>query len=845
LDKHSDLFEQTTLGVARLATDGTWLEVNRRVCELTGYSAKELYAMNFADICGADYYLANLQLRKLLLKGELHTFSTEQEILRKDQSLRKVTFHVSPVRADTQGLVECFLLQITDIKQKSPSDTDFAKSLDRYKSLFYHHPDAVYSLDREGNFIEVNQALADIAETTREDIIGGGFARFIRPDELDKVLQHFNASLGGEVRKYTINGITVNGKPKVVDITNVPIYGSDGEIHGVYGVARDVTKSLQTEIERDAYLQTLQTRIREMQCLFGISSMLNESINIDTLLNRAMQLLPTAVKNPDMVVAGIQFKDKRYTAKGFVRTDKELMAEVRTHQGDLLRVCLCYRETDEKCSPEPFAQEEEQLVKSVADMLAAQLSRLEAERFVQEAEEKQKKLYHERERLLQSVEEGIYGIDKRGNCTFINKAALQALGYAHEEECMGQNVHRLIHHHRSDGSVYKESDCPIFMAKRISEGSRVSDDVFWRKDGSSFPVRYTASPVFDGQKHIGAVVAFTDITEEIAASVRLKSSETKYKNLFNASPLPKWVFDLQTLEILDANEAATHQFGFEKAQMLKMRITDLRCEQELKRLNSALREYRMEEGIIKAGIFNLVRCDKSEFQAEVCWHRIDFEGRMAMMVSAHDVTEREKAIDALIDRELKLEMAQRIAKLGYWQLNSATNEIKPGAEVYNILNFRMLKGVLTVDELIEHIHPDDISVFKSFLSDLAVSDHERFMEMRILLLHLTLIVGYRCAARKPDRKRILLRVCCKMFTTANAQNWHWPKKPAISVPSLLWLLPSSTMTTGNWLLSAASRCRGYLWILTGCIILRPPMIILETDILASGLNGCAIELALK
>ena len=114
--------------------------------------------------------------------------------------------------------------------------------------------------------------------------------------------------------------------------------------------------------------------------------------------------------------------------------------------------------------------------------------------------------------LLESTSEGIYGIDTQGRCTFINQAAARTLGYQ-PEETLGRNMHHLIHHTRSDGSPFPEAECPIFRALQVTEGAQVDDGLFWRKDGTSFPVEYSSSPIIEDGSIQGAVVVFADITE--------------------------------------------------------------------------------------------------------------------------------------------------------------------------------------------------------------------------------------------------------------------------------------------------------------------------------------------
>ena len=126
--------------------------------------------------------------------------------------------------------------------------------------------------------------------------------------------------------------------------------------------------------------------------------------------------------------------------------------------------------------------------------------------------------------LLQNTDQGIYGVDLLGTCTFINRAALDFLGYQ-EGECIGVNMHTLIHHSFADGTPYSQEDCPILHSMLTGNGCRLSDEVLWRKDGSFFHAEYSSYPLVESGEIRGSVVTFSDISErKQAEKVRLQYS---------------------------------------------------------------------------------------------------------------------------------------------------------------------------------------------------------------------------------------------------------------------------------------------------------------------------------
>jgi PAS domain S-box-containing protein len=115
--------------------------------------------------------------------------------------------------------------------------------------------------------------------------------------------------------------------------------------------------------------------------------------------------------------------------------------------------------------------------------------------------------------LLNSTAEGIYGLDMDGVCTFCNPAAARLLGYDAPDEIVGQHVHDRHHHARQDGQPLPLQECRVHGLFRSGEATHADDQVFFRRDGSHFPVECWSHPVRRGGNIIGAVVAFLDISE--------------------------------------------------------------------------------------------------------------------------------------------------------------------------------------------------------------------------------------------------------------------------------------------------------------------------------------------
>jgi diguanylate cyclase (GGDEF)-like protein/PAS domain S-box-containing protein len=118
----------------------------------------------------------------------------------------------------------------------------------------------------------------------------------------------------------------------------------------------------------------------------------------------------------------------------------------------------------------------------------------------------------QRELILMSAGEGIYGTDPAGNISFINPTATNLLGYT-QEELLGRHAHASFHRHRPDGSPYPISDCPLMNCLNGNFSIRNMEEVFWRKDGTALEIEFTCQPIVEAGKNLGTVVTFRDIGE--------------------------------------------------------------------------------------------------------------------------------------------------------------------------------------------------------------------------------------------------------------------------------------------------------------------------------------------
>ncbi|MEW6068650.1 MAG: diguanylate cyclase [Nitrospirota bacterium] len=168
------------------------------------------------------------------------------------------------------------------------------------------------------------------------------------------------------------------------------------------------------------------------------------------------------------------------------------------------------------------------------------------------------------ELILKSAGEGILGLDIDGKHTFVNPSAAKMLGYE-VEELIGKRSHKIWYHSKAEGSPYPEEECPIYGVYKNGIVRIITDDIFWRKDGTSFPVEYTSTPILKDNKVVGAVVIFKDITSRKLQEKMLARQleiNTAIAELSHALLSPASIEDISSM-ILDYAKLLTNsKFGY-------------------------------------------------------------------------------------------------------------------------------------------------------------------------------------------------------------------------------------------------------------------------------------------
>lgn len=271
-----------------------------------------------------------------------------------------------------------------------------------------------------------------------------------------------------------------------------------------------------------------------------------------------------------------------------------------------------------------------------------------AARDVTELKRAQEALYRigQRDRaILDSIGEGLYGLDLEGRVTFVNPAAAAQLGLD-PEQIVGTPSHATFHSRRRDGSPYPAEACPIHSACREGRVLHRTDETYWRKDGSPLPVDLVATPIRLEGETIGSVVAFRDVTERRRAEeeIRRLNTDLEHRVAERTSQLQTAFQELETFSYSISHDLRTPLRAIDGFSRILTEQHRDQLDDEGKRLLGIVRESTQRMGRLIDDILAFSRTGRGEITA----------AEIDMTALARTVFE--ELLAAAPGRELRLDM---------------------------------------------------------------------------------------------------------------------------------------------------------------------------------------------
>lgn len=246
-------------------------------------------------------------------------------------------------------------------------------------------------------------------------------------------------------------------------------------------------------------------------------------------------------------------------------------------------------------------------------------------------EEKLNEVHKEMYTALNRITDGVISVDNEFRYTFINDTALSTLNLK-AEEILGKTLVEV--RPELANTEFWEKYQEIMRTKIVGE-----------IEGFFSPLNIWASVKIYPSKD-GLTFFYKDVTDEKKIKDELISSEKKYRLLFDNNPLPMWMIDTHTLNIIDVNEAAVVHYGYTKEEFLGMNIRNIRPVEDIEKMEAATKQ--QNHSIRKIGVWTHLKKDGTPIKVEITSHDINYQNQHTRLILSNDITEKVKAEEALL-----------------------------------------------------------------------------------------------------------------------------------------------------------------------------------------------------
>ncbi len=448
-------------------------------------------------------------------------------------------WQVRPWR-DAGGEIGGLVMLFEDITERKRGQQALRKAHTFLRQVIDMDPNFIFVKDREGRFTLVNQAVADCYGTTVQNLIGKTDGDFNdRADEVARFRRQDQEVMDTLKERCIPEELITDaaGNRRWLQTMKRPIFDEQGQAVQLLGVSADITQRKQAEesLARQLYLTRTITD-NSTQALF-----LLDERGFCTCMNPAAEAMfgftwDEIQNKPLHEMIHHHYPDGRPYPVSECAINRSLTdgRPLREHEdvfirknGESFPVLVAASPVLNRDLPISTVIEVRDVTEQMRDRqaLARMTDRLEL--------------------ILRSAGEGICGVDRAGCIAFINPAGAALFGCP-QEQLLGRDLHRLLHHAHPAGPPYEADRCPLDAVLHDGKPRDGNEETLWIADGHPVSVAYTCSPMLEEGHVVGAVLVLRNITEGRRVQDALRESEERLRLALAAGQMGAWDVDLTT-----------------------------------------------------------------------------------------------------------------------------------------------------------------------------------------------------------------------------------------------------------------------------------------------------------
>ena len=534
--------------------EGRYLRINRRFeeifklrrSEILGKTDHELFPKEIADRFRAN----DLEVMQTGRPLEFEETAPQSDGLHNYISIKFPLFDDAGVVYATSGI-------FTDITDRKRVEEKLRHNEQLFRSIFDNAQIGISFFSIDGRVAFVNRACQEIFGCTGEELSRvETWEQMVHPDDrVSGGARYADLQQGKRERdEWEQRFIRRDGRTVITSARFTLLRNAAGKPQYVTSLTEDITERKRAE-------EKLRDREELFRSIFENAPVGISLYRVDGsqyLTNSALQKMVgythedlSSLDKWDQIVHPDERASRAQRMAGLIRGDRDIDGWEQRFVHRDGRIIVTHR----NCS----------VVRDLADKPQYLLNMTTDITEHKRAQEERDRVAKQMEMLLESTGQGIYGIDLQGNCTFINRATCELIGYR-PDEALGRNMHELAHHHKPDGSLYPVDQCPVYRALKKGEGCGLGDEVMWRRDGTPVPVEYSSFPIRENGSITGAVVTVVDITERRRSEERLRQSEQLFRSIFENAQIGISFYNIDT-RVISPNRALQEMLGYSEEEL--------------------------------------------------------------------------------------------------------------------------------------------------------------------------------------------------------------------------------------------------------------------------------------